>query len=166
MENTHWKLLNEWQNGLKVRHIAHNLAAMTNQQKGNVLGIISIGFTASVAVSAGLKLQILSGVLSGIATIIISIQKFCKYAENGEKHKAAADNYGNLHREVEVIIETWDEKEDTKKILQDLEVKWSALDAKSPIIPEKIYAQASSGKYYDFATNFKTFNVETVNSDI
>jgi len=144
------ELLEQWQNGLRILHHAHTRAAVNFERRSRLLGvpviIVSTAVGASIFAGAGSSpsLKIIAGLLSLGAAVLSSLQTALKYPEIAAQHKAAAQKYGKLRREVEVQLAL--KLEDQPKLtlwLNKIEQEWDTLEDQSPIIPQRIYDKSA-----------------------
>lgn len=141
-------LLKQWQNGIRIWHIAHIRSATYYESRGRLLGVIVIVLSTLVGTSIFADIQdslgpywkIVTGFMSALAAVLASIQTFMKYMELAEKHKVAAQKFGTLRREAELyLVSTPQNVESTLTALRE---KWSTLEQESPNPPQRIYDKA------------------------
>ena len=87
-------------------------------------------------------LRIVAGILSFVAAVLSSLQAALKYPELAAQHKAAAQKYGQLRRELEVYLAAKPEGTDLANSLDKFQQEWNALDDQCPTVPQKVYRQA------------------------
>lgn len=145
-----YDLLRFWCTGIRTRQISHHRAAMRFKRVGRLLGIPVIILTTIVgtavftAISSpngySTELQIFAGLFSMAAAVLSGLQTFLNYPELAERHQEAATKYGSLRREVQqaLTVHPLDSFE-LKKILDNVNIQWTALEEKSPTIPQKIF---------------------------
>ena len=145
-------LLDQWHAGVRILHLAHTRAAVSFERRGRFLGVPVIIFSTAVGTSifagaeASPTLKIIAGLMSLGAAVLSSLQTTLKYCETAGQHKAAAQKYGKLRREIEVHLvslqmETLDS---LTALLEKLQDEWDTLDDQSPTISQKIYDQSAA----------------------
>lgn len=144
----HLKLLEQWHMGLRIVHKAHQQAAVRFERNGRWLGVAtviastvvgtSLFADASSTLSTGWKIG--AGILSLIAALLSAIQGTLKYSELASQHRASAQHYGPLRREVEeMLAEAGAGGELSSARISDLRKRWDEIDADSPSVPQKLY---------------------------
>jgi len=147
----HVKLLEQWQRGLRIAHKAHQKAAVKFESQGRWLGVAavitstivgtSLFADANATVSQGWKIG--AGVLSLVAAVLSAVQGILKYGEIAALHRAAAQRYGPLRREVEELLAEVDPANPiAHQVVAGLRKRWDEIDADSPSVPQKIYDDA------------------------
>lgn len=72
--------------------------------------------------------------------MLSSLQTVLKYPEIAAQHKAAAQKYGKLRREIEVELTLKSHEPQKLTLLLDkLQQEWDTLEDQSPTIPQRIY---------------------------
>ncbi len=141
-------LLEQWQRGLRIVHKAHQQAAVQFEQRARWLSVATVIASTAVGTSlfadananltAGWKIG--AGLLSLLAAILSAVQGTLKYSELVVQHRAAAQRYGPLRREVdELLADAALGGAITHDIVTDLRKRWDTVDADSPNIPQKLY---------------------------
>jgi hypothetical protein len=140
------QLLEQWHTGLRILHHAHTRAAVSFERRSRFLGVpvIIVSTAVGTSIFAGVEssptLKIIAGLLSFGAAVLSSLQATLKYPEIAVQHKAAAQKYGQLRREIEVLLAV--KPEEQTKLTQSLDKfqkEWDTLDDQSPTIPQRIY---------------------------
>jgi hypothetical protein len=145
MENN--KLINQWKNGLRVRHISHSRAFSYFKLRDRIIGLIAtvlsavVGTTvfASLAESDSNTLIIIAGCISILATLFAASHTFLKYSELAEKHHQAAASFGQLRRDLEIVLMDASVTSINDEKLQKVNDLWSELEKTVPAVPQKIY---------------------------
>lgn len=141
--------LEQWQNGLHIRHIAHNQAFSHYKMWDRILGLISTILSAVVATTVFASMAesntntliVIAGCISIFATLSAASYSFLKYAQLAEKHHQAAASFGQLRREIELMLYT-SNTVDAEKI-ESLNQRWTDLEKDVPAVPQRIYDRAS-----------------------
>jgi hypothetical protein len=141
--------LEQWQNGLHIRHIAHNQAFSHFKTRDRLLGLISTVLSAvvattvfaSMAESDSNVLIVIAGCISIFATLSAASYSFLKYAQLAERHHQAAASFGQLRRELELMIYTEENVQADK--IEAINQRWTELEKDVPAVPQKIYDRAS-----------------------
>jgi hypothetical protein len=146
MENT---LIQQWGNGLRINHISHNRAASYFKKYYHLIGIITTTTAAIVASTIFASLStsdnhimlIVCGIISALATVLNAVQSFLNYGELAEKHRQAANGYGEIRRqfETECMLDDEIDPETLKKLMSVFNQKLSELEKNVPEIPQKIH---------------------------
>ena len=145
--------LEQWQNGLHIRHIAHNRAFSHFKMRDRLLGLISTVLSAvvattvfaSMAESDSNNLITIAGCVSIFATLSAAAYSFLKYAQLAERHHQAAASFGQLRREIELLIYTNDDMHVDK--IESINQRWTELEKDVPAVPQRIY-DGSAKKVY------------------
>ena len=142
-------LVNQWQKGVRLRHISHNRAASSFKTKYQRLGVVTTVLStlaassifASFADSEKIVWLITAGIISILTAVVNAINTFLSYGELAEKHRQAANGYGELRRFFET--ETLDAEslalDELKELLEIFNQKLSELEKSVPEIPQKLY---------------------------
>ena len=142
------ELITMWNNGLRIRHMAHSIAFTHFKRLDKLTGVVAtvlsavVGTTvfASLAKSDNTSLLVIAGSISVLSTVVISANSFLKFGELAERHNQAGASFGNLRRQLEVdLINSNDTVSLSKEGLQELNVLWSELEKTSPAIPQRIF---------------------------
>jgi len=143
------ELLESWHTGLRIKHDAHTRAAVIFETRSRLLGvpvvIVSTAVGTSIFAGAGSSptLKIIAGLLSFGAAVLSSLQAALKYPEIAAQHKAAAQKYGQLRREIEVQLAVKPEEQKLTHVLDKFQQAWDTLDDQSPTIPQRIYDKSA-----------------------
>lgn len=146
------KTLEQWLNGVRISHMAHNRAAAHNTKMHKALGIPVVIVTTAVGTSVfsslgqqeqNTALIIVTGLMSLTAAVLSTLQTFLGYSTNAERHKISAVKYGMLRRELEQFLEDPEESKTVlKEFTESFRIRWDAVDQESIPVPEKIHEQA------------------------
>jgi hypothetical protein len=145
MEELNVKIINQWENGLRIRHMCHSIAFSYYNKINRLIGFISalmsavVGTTifSSFAESDSKSLIIIAGIMSILATISSSASAFLKFGELAEKHNQAVALFGLLRRRLETLMIM--NKPINEELLTELNNTWSELEKSTPAIPQRIY---------------------------
>lgn len=157
------ELLQQWQNGIRILHIQHYLAANHNAKMHKALGIpvIILGTIVGTSVFASLEsspepwVKILVGLLSITSVVLSSLQTFMGFGDKEEKHKAVAVKYGELRRELEHFIATMDKQEDSDKFIEEFMEKWNQVDKESISTAQRFHDMAVASVKKNFSVDNK-----------
>ena len=142
--------LAEWQLGLRIFHRAHSRAA-TSYERGNIaLGLPTViltaiaGTTVFTTMTSGTEdwVKVLTGVMSMAAAVLAALQTFLRYSELSERHRAAAQSYGVLRREIEEVlaqVNSTPPQPVPPDFMKSFRERWDAVDSASPNLPQRIY---------------------------
>lgn len=142
------KLLEQWHRGLRIVHKAHQRAAVRFDHNGRWLSVAtviastmvgtSLFADANTSLSTGWKIG--AGILSLVAALLSAVQGALKYNELSALHRAAAQRYGPLRREVEeVLAEVGAGGTLPRERLTELRKRWDDIDSDSPTVPQGLY---------------------------
>ena len=142
-------VLDDWYQRVVVTQSAHYLSAQYFANRSYWLGVPVIGLTTFVGTSVfatmqrheqDIRLQIVVGLASVLASVLASLQTFLGYAQRAEKHRIAGAKYGALGRELEVLRAS---ATPTAAAIDDLRKRMEAMALESPNNPARIYDQAA-----------------------
>lgn len=127
-------VLGMWANGLALNQRVHFLMAERCQRRDKWLGVPALVLTTVVGTALFATLeskpetrwQIVAGLLSIAASILVALQTFMNYGSRAASHVEAAAGYGELRRllEQERLSKTV-----RQEALTEIRLRWSALDA-------------------------------------
>lgn len=148
LPETQAALLQEWQQGLRIRHIAHSRAAGNCQLRARVLGVAVVVLSTAVgtsifAVAEGsihLAWRIAAGLLSALAAILAAVQTSLAYPQLAERHRVAALAYGALRRAVEAYLAAPDVP--PAEAIERFRHRWDELAAEAPDLHMTQHADA------------------------
>ena len=136
----------KWANGLRIRHIAHSRAASHYRFWDRLIGLLSTLLSAVIATTIFASLNdsdnqtqiIVAGSISILSTVVSGAYSFLKMAQLAERHHQAAASFGQLRREVEIIL-NHDPKKLNEEKLHEINKLWSELEKKVPEVPQRIF---------------------------
>lgn len=147
-------LLGDWQRRAAVSQDAHYVRA-TRLTKFNVwFGIPVVALTTFVGTSVFATLQedvstdlrILVGSVSVLAAVLASLQTFLRFQERAEKHRAAAELWSAIRREIDEMLalhpDYLAERSDPKAYLDELRSRMDQVSAQSPEIGDRDWSKA------------------------
>lgn len=152
----HQETFEQWQRGLRIFHRAHSRAATSFERKNIALGLPTVILTAiagttvfaTIESSPETWVKVLTGAMSLAAAVLAALQTFLRYAELSERHKAAAQKYGMLRRELEEALAQAATVTPPTPLPADFtksfRERWDALDSQVPNLPQWIYDQSES----------------------
>jgi hypothetical protein len=147
-------LLADWHDRAATSQDAH-YAIATQLTKYNVwfgIPVVALATFVGTSVFATLQkdvqtsLRILVGVISVIAAVLASLQTFLRFQERAEKHRAAAELWAAIRREIDQMLalhpDYLAERSDPKAYLDDLRRRMNEVSAQSPEIGGRDWAKA------------------------
>lgn len=141
----------------------HYFLANRYKQKNTNLGITVTLFTSVVGTtifaslaskSSILSIQIITGVLSVIASALSAFQIFFKFSESSTQHKTAATAYESISRKFDLFVAMYSDKEqkitqaDKIKDLQSINSDLNKIDEVAPTIPNSAMKKFDKGDFY------------------
>lgn len=143
------KTLEDWHHGLRIFHRAHARAASLFNRRNVALGIPTVILTAVAGTTVFTTtattpewVSIATGIMSLTAAVLAALQTFLRYSELAEKHRAAAQSYGTLRREVEEVLAGLTSDPPVPlpaDFLRSLRERWTAVDNAAPDLPQNVY---------------------------
>jgi len=149
-------LLREWEERAAVSQDAHYVRATRLGRYNLLFGIPVVVLTAIVGTSVFATLQeqvatgwqIAVGGVSVLAGVLASLQTFLRFQERAEKHRAAAELWAAIRREIDQMLalhpEYLAERSDPKAYLDQLRGRMGEVSAQSPAIGDKDWAKAQA----------------------
>ncbi len=149
-------LLREWQERAAVSQDAHYVIATRLSRSNLMFGVpvVVLATVVGTSVFATLQEQVASGwriaigVVSVLAAVLASLQTFLRFQERAEKHRAAAELWASIRREIDQMLalhpEYLAERSDPKAYLDQLRRRMGEVSAQSPEIGDKDWARAQS----------------------
>jgi hypothetical protein len=151
------ELLGRWKTRAEVSQEAH-YARSTSLGTFNIwLGVPVVALTTFVATSVfatltetdvPLELRILVGGISALAAVLASLQTFLRFQERAEKHRASAELWASIRREIDEMLalhpEYLSERSDPQQYLDDLRRRMDEVSAQSLEIGERYLRQAEA----------------------
>ena len=112
------KLLTAWARRARHQQHAHYEAGDYYNRRHKWLGIPTVGLTAIVGTTLfaslrdievvspliGVVLQVVLGLLSLLATVLVSFQTFLGYSQLAAEHKLAGAQFGSIRREIDQLL--------------------------------------------------------------
>jgi hypothetical protein len=163
-ESTPWTprvlhLLREWSLRAAASAEAHYAIAARLGRYNVVLGVpvvvlstfVGTSVFASIGSSVGTALRVVVGSVSVGAAVLASLQTFLRFAERAEKHRAAAEAWAAVRREIAEMLALHPNylatRGDPKDYLDDLRRRMDRIAAQSPEMGDRAWsrAQASFG---------------------
>lgn len=152
----HQDTFEQWQRALRIFHRAHSRAATLFEQRNIALGLPTVILTAiagttvfaTIEASPAPWVKVLIGIMSLAAAVLAALQTFLRYAELAERHKAAAQKYGILRRELEEAMAHAAAATHPAPLppafTTSFRERWAELEMQSPNLPQKIYDQSEA----------------------
>lgn len=105
-------LLQEWSKRAAASSDAHYWHAARLAKRNVQLGVPVVVLTtivgtsvfASIGSSVDTRLRIVVGLISVAAAVVASLQTFLRFAERGEKHRMAAEQWAAIRREIAEML--------------------------------------------------------------
>ena len=147
------KLLGDWDKRAAASSEAHYALAGRLARRNIQLGVPVVVLTTLVGTSVFATLQeevtttwrIAVGTLSVIAAVVASVQTFLRFAERAEQHRAAAENWAAIRREIAqkraLHPEYLAARGDPQKYLDELRKRIDQVSAQSPEMGEKAWTE-------------------------
>jgi hypothetical protein len=147
-------LLADWQRRAAVSQDAHYTRA-TRLTKFNIwfgVPVVALATFVGTSVFATLQedvrtdLRILVGFVSVLAAVLASLQTFLRFQERAEKHRAAAELWSALRREIDEMLalhpDYLAERSDPKAYLDELRRRMDEVSGQSPEIGDRDWSKA------------------------
>lgn len=144
--STQTKLLEVWRRRARRAQTAHYSAANRADRRTLLIGlpiIILTTLSATTVFAGGVSdrpFALAAGLMSVIAAILAGIQTFLRFPERAEKHRIAGTRFGDIKRELELLIAVpSDNEQELKGKLKDIKEQWRKLNEESPTAPGLIW---------------------------
>lgn len=149
-------LLRDWQERAAVSQDAHYVIATRLGRYNLLFGIPVVVFATVVGTSVFATLQenvdagwrIAIGIVSVLAAVLASLQTFLRFQERAEKHRAAAELWAAIRREIDQMLalhpEYLAERSDPKQYLDQLRSRMGEVSSQSPEIGDKDWSAAQA----------------------
>jgi MFS family permease len=149
-------LLREWQLRAAVSQDAHYRRATRMSSYNLLFGIPVVIFSTIVGTSVFATLQenvdvswrIAVGIVSVLAAVLASLQTFLRFQERAEKHRAAAELWASIRREMDQMLalhpDYLAERSDPKSYLDQLRRRMGEVSSQSPEIGDKDWSAAEA----------------------
>ena len=140
------ELLNQDRNGLHLLHESHYIAAKRYDLVGRCLG----GFVVVLSAAAGTtvlqrlppsshaEVLVVTGIAAFAASALAAVQTFLAYPALAERHRTAAVRYGELRRDIDLLIAFGAPGSELESRLADIQARWNSVDKASPTVPATI----------------------------
>jgi hypothetical protein len=137
-------LLRDWANRAAASSETHYQAASRLSRRNVQFGVPVVALTSLVGTSVfatlqqnvDLSIRITVGALSVVAAVLASLQTFLRFSERAEKHRAAAEAWAAVRREIMEMIALHptypDSRGDPKHYLDELRRRMDEISAQSP----------------------------------
>jgi len=136
-------LLRDWQYRAALSQEAHYARATRLAAYNTWLGVPVVALTTFVATSVfatltenvRTELRIIVGTISALAAVLASLQTFLRFQERAEKHRASAELWAAIRREIDEMLalhpDYLAERSDPKRYLDDLRRRMDEVSAQS-----------------------------------
>jgi hypothetical protein len=129
------KKFDQWDNGARIRNIAHQRAADYYNSRARALGLVVTIFTVivgtsifgSLSVSNNQDILIVVGLISLVAAILSGVNTFLNYSQLAAKHMEVGLAFGELRRRIDVIDCLESDDATIEKNLTEIEEKYDAI---------------------------------------
>jgi len=147
-------LLREWNDRAGATAETHYSIAARLSRLNVRLGIPVVVLTTFVGTSVfatlerkvDISLRILIGTVSVLAAVLASLQTFLRFAERAEKHRAAAEEWSSIRREIAEMLALHPDylatRGDPKDYLDRLRRRMDRIAAQSPEMGDRAWARA------------------------
>jgi hypothetical protein len=148
------ELLRDWHDRAAISQEAHYVIA-TRLTKYNIwfgVPVVALATFVGTSVFATLQkdvrtsLRIIVGSVSVLAAVLASLQTFLRFQERAEKHRAAAELWAAIRREIDQMLalhpDYLAERSDPKAYLDGLRERMDRVSGQSPEIGERDLADA------------------------
>ena len=143
-------LLKQWRNGVRISHCAHSDAAARCDTRARWLGVPAIVLStvlgtsifATLESSPGRTAKAFAGLAGIAAAVRTALQTFLGYADRAQRHREAAQRYGDLRRELDELLLFPDAGPKLKKRMEDLRARWNEVDAMAPTVNPRVHDKA------------------------
>ena len=142
------ELIEQWRFRNHRVQLAHYESARRFERLHLWLGLPAVAFStlvgttvfATLSKAPDIAVQILVGLLSVAAAVLIGLQTFLKYSELAEKHRMAGAKFANLKHRMELLATLPPETEgELREALASIEDTWSKLREESPTLPTRVW---------------------------
>jgi hypothetical protein len=148
------ELLHDWHDRAAISQEAHYVIA-TRLTKYNIwfgVPVVALATFVGTSVFATLQkdvrtsLRIIVGSVSVLAAVLASLQTFLRFQERAEKHRAAAELWAAIRREIDQMLalhpDYLAERSDPKAYLDGLRERMDRVSGQSPEIGDRDLADA------------------------
>jgi SMODS and SLOG-associating 2TM effector domain family 4 len=144
-------LLDQWHNGIRIRHRAHEQAATLFAKRGRILAVAALALStvvgtaifSTLTTSPATTWKIVTGMLSVTVAVLSALQALLEYPELAERHRQAALALGRLRHHVELLLV--DESNAVNKdMLNGISTEWDAILLKEPSLPQRLYRRVEA----------------------
>ncbi|HWJ51086.1 MAG TPA: SLATT domain-containing protein [Solirubrobacteraceae bacterium] len=145
-------LIEDWRWELRTASVAHSRTTDVYGWRNFALG----GFTAVLGAVVGasvfaslqgtqvaLWIRIVAGAITIVAAALAALRGYLQYESRAERHRAASREYGNLVRELDLMLRRGDPIE--HPAVAGVRAKVDEIDMKAPNVPPAIWAWAVHG---------------------
>ena len=142
------ELIEQWRFRNHRVQLAHYESARRFERLHLWLGLPAVALStlvgttvfATLSKAPDIAVQILVGLLSVAAAVLIGLQTFLKYSELAEKHRMAGAKFANLKHRMELLATLPPETEgELREALASIEDTWSKLREESPTLPTRVW---------------------------
>ena len=150
------ELLRDWESRAGASSETHYAVAGRLSSRNVQFGVPVVALTSLVGTSVFATLQqnvqlgvrIVVGVASVLAAVLASLQTFLRFAERAEKHRAAAESWAAVRREIAEMVALHPtylaSRGDPKQYLDDVRRRMDEISAQSPEMGDSAWAKAQA----------------------
>ncbi len=148
-------LLSDWEKRATANAEIHYAIARRLADRNVMLGMPVVLSTTFIGTSVfatlqesanNVTLRVTVGVVSVLAAVLASMQTFLRFSERSEKHRAAAEKWAAIRREIATVRALHPDyielPADPKKYLDDLRGRMNEVSAQSPELGDRNWARA------------------------
>jgi len=165
-------LLREWNDRAGATAETHYAISARLSRLNVRLGIPVVVLTTFVGTSVfatlerhvDLSWKILIGTVSVLAAVLASLQTFLRFAERAEKHRAAAEEWSSIRREISEMLALHPDylatRGDPKDYLDRLRRRMDRIAAQSPEMGDRAWSRAEERYGLTYRTDHDTGAIE------
>jgi hypothetical protein len=142
-------VLRHWLNGLRILHVAHNVAGERHAKLARISGvgvavltsIVGTALFVSAAASENPMMSASAAALSLLAATLGVAQVALNYPDLAVRHRQAAVEYGSLRRELEVLL-LMSKGTPPEAEISRIGGQWTKIEEKAPAIGARLRNRA------------------------
>ncbi|MFF2852072.1 SLATT domain-containing protein [Streptomyces sp. NPDC058001] len=142
------QMISEWAEGLRVLHVAHNIAAERFERWDRVTAIstaalstvVGTAIFATLAGSSQTAVRVITGTLSLAAAALSTAQLIWNYPQLAAQHRAAAVRYATVRRQVDMMLA--DPGHLTDDRVDAVSTTWEDIERTAPALSHSIRRRA------------------------
>ncbi|WP_438470859.1 SLATT domain-containing protein [Streptomyces asiaticus] len=142
------QMITDWAEGLRVLHVAHNIAAERFERWDRVTAIstaalstvVGTAIFATLAESSRTAVRIITGILSLAAAALSTAQLIWNYPQLAAQHRAAAVRYATVRRQLDIMLA--DSGRLTDDNVNAVSATWEDIEKAAPALSRPIRRRA------------------------